>query len=91
MLIEFVKNAPNAKKGDIKQVPIIQANILIKLGIAKQHIKTAKNTVKNSYSDFNKDKLLAECEKRQLASTKKMTKKQLTDLLITDDINKESN
>ncbi len=47
MLIKYLKNAPNAEKGDIKQVPIIQANILIKLGIAKEHkprkIKTKTN------------------------------------------------
>ncbi len=37
MLIKYLKNAPNAKKGNIKQVTDNQANVLIKLGIAKEH------------------------------------------------------
>ncbi len=122
MRIIYLKNAPNAKQGDIKQVENPHARVLIKLGIAKiaindnpitgsvgdfikQNLPTEFKTdvtekdfmqavnrfKRNIYSDLNKDKLIAECQKRGLKVKKKITNDELINLLVTDDINKETN
>lgn len=37
MLIKYLKNAPNAYEGDIKDIPDEQAKVLILTGYAKEH------------------------------------------------------
>ncbi len=57
----------------------------------KDFIQAVNRFKRNIYSDFNKDKLIAECQKRGLKVKKKITNDDLINLLITDDINKETN
>lgn len=37
MKIKYLSNAPAGKKGDVKEVPDNQANVLIKLGLAEPY------------------------------------------------------
>lgn len=37
MKIKYIKNAPNAAKGDIKDLPEAQAKILIHVGAAEEY------------------------------------------------------
>lgn len=48
MLIKYLKNAPNAYVGDIKDIPDEQAKVLILTGYAKEHpSKEAKARTKS--------------------------------------------
>ncbi len=73
---DFIKqNLPNKLKTNV---------------IEKDFIQAVNRFKKNIYSDFNKDKLIAECQKRDLKVNKKITNDDLINLLITDDINNEN-
>ncbi len=47
MQVKYLKDAPLNKSGDITDVPDMQANILIRLGIA-EHYETPKKKAKTS-------------------------------------------
>lgn len=53
MKIKYLKPAPLGSVGDIQDVPTAQANVLIRLGIAKEH-KPRSN--KKSENDDKTDK-----------------------------------
>lgn len=58
MLIKYLKNAPNAYAGDIKDIPDEQANVLILTGYAKEHpSKEAKARTKSNKADDQNDLL----------------------------------
>ena len=58
MLIKYLKNAPNAYAGDVKDIPDAQANVLILTGYAKEHpSKEAKARTKSNKADDQNDLL----------------------------------
>lgn len=58
MLIKYLKNAPNAYAGDVKDIPDEQANVLILTGYAKEHSsKEAKARTKSDKADTQTDLL----------------------------------
>lgn len=58
MLIKYLKNAPNAYAGDVKDIPDEQANVLILTGYAKEHpLKEAKARTKSNKADDQTDLL----------------------------------
>ena len=58
MLIKYLKNAPNAYAGDVKDIPDEQANVLILTGYAKEHpSKEAKTRTKSNKADDQNDLL----------------------------------
>lgn len=58
MLIKYLKNAPNAYAGDVKDIPDEQANVLILTGYAKEHpSKEAKARTKSNKADDQNDLL----------------------------------
>jgi hypothetical protein len=58
MLIKYLKNAPNAYAGDVKDIPDEQANVLILTGYAKEHpSKEAKARTKSNKADDQHDLL----------------------------------
>lgn len=52
MLIKYLKNAPNAYEGDIKDIPDEQANVLILTGYAKEHKQRAKTDKTDTQTDL---------------------------------------
>ena len=61
MLIKYLKNAPNAYAGDVKDIPDEQANVLILTGYAKEHSsKEAKARTKSDKADTQTDLLTPE-------------------------------
>lgn len=46
MKIKYLKDAPLGKKGEVSDVPNMDAKILIKLGIAEKHTTTKRNSKK---------------------------------------------
>ena len=61
MLIKYLKNAPNAYEGDVKDIPDEQANVLILTGYAKEHpSKEAKARTKSNKADDQTDLLTPE-------------------------------
>lgn len=58
MLIKYLKNAPNAYAGDIKDIPDEQAKVLILTGYAKEHpSKEAKARTKSDKAAGQSDLL----------------------------------
>ena len=58
MLIKYLKNAPNAYAGDVKDIPDEQANVLILTGYAKEHpSKEVKARTKSNKADDQTDLL----------------------------------
>ena len=58
MLIKYLKNAPNAYAGDVKDIPDEQAKVLILTGYAKEHpSKEAKARTKSNKADDQNDLL----------------------------------
>lgn len=58
MLIKYLKNAPNAYAGDVKDIPDEQANVLILTGYAKEQLsKEAKARTKSDKADTQTDLL----------------------------------
>ena len=58
MLIKYLKNAPNAYAGDIKDIPDEQAKVLILTGYAKEHpSKETKARTKADKADTQTDLL----------------------------------
>lgn len=58
MLIKYLKNAPNAYAGDVKDIPDEQANVLILTGYAKEHpSKEAKARTKSNRANDQNDLL----------------------------------
>ena len=58
MLIKYLKNAPSAYAGDIKDIPDEQAKVLILTGYAKEHpSKEAKARTKSNKADDQNDLL----------------------------------
>lgn len=53
MLIKYLKNAPNAFEGDVKDIPDAQAKVLILTSYAKEH----KPRTKSAKSDDKTDPL----------------------------------
>ena len=48
MKIKYLQDAPRGNKGDMAEVPDIQANVLIMLGIAEKYKATPKRVTKTS-------------------------------------------
>lgn len=55
MLIKYLKDTHDSRTGDLKDVPDLQANVLIKLGVAEnapeqpeKTVTTAKNSKKGA-------------------------------------------
>ena len=58
MLIKYLKNAPNAYTGDVKDIPDEQAKVLILTGYAKEHSsKEAKARTKSDKAADQNDLL----------------------------------
>lgn len=53
MLIKYLKNAPNAYEGDIKDIPDEQAKVLILTGYAKEHKQRAKTDKTDTQNDLS--------------------------------------
>lgn len=54
MKIKYLKDAPLGKAGDTADIPTMQANVLIKLGIAEPHQTTRRSTKKKTDDDSEK-------------------------------------
>ena len=52
MIIKYLKNAPNAYEGDVKDIPDEQANVLILTGYAKEHKQRAKTDKIDTQTDL---------------------------------------
>ena len=55
MLIKYLKNAPNAYAGDIKDIPDEQAKVLILTGYAKEHKPRSKSDKTDTQNDLLTD------------------------------------
>lgn len=55
MQIKYLKNAPNAYAGDVKDIPDEQAKVLILTGYAKEHKQRTKTDKSDSQTDLLTD------------------------------------
>lgn len=55
MKIKYLQDAPRGNKGDTAEVPDIQANVLIMLGIAEEYKATPKRVTKNKEETKTED------------------------------------
>lgn len=52
MQIKYLKNAPNALEGEVKDIPDAQAKVLILTGYAKEHKARAKTDKSGDQTDL---------------------------------------
>ena len=55
MKIKYLQDAPRGNKGDTAEVPDIQANVLIMLGIAEEYKATPKRVTKKKEETKTED------------------------------------
>lgn len=55
MQIKYLKNAPNALAGDVKDIPNAQAKVLILTGYAKEHKAKPKTDKPDTQTDLLTD------------------------------------